>query len=75
MGSSINLIDNYKPNRVIFNCGSYEELEETLIKKLDSLNIPYSSCMSELNINNYNTLHSFPNRHKSILLPISYLKV
>ena len=53
MGSSINLIDNYKPNRVIFNCGSYEELEETLIKKLDSLNIPYSSCMSELNINNY----------------------
>ena len=53
IGSSIYLINNYKVNTVIFNCGPYNDLEKELIKVLDEKNIKYTSCIKELNIDKY----------------------
>ena len=50
MGESINLIENFKVEKVIFNCGPYNDLEKELIKDLDKKKIPYYSCIKELNI-------------------------
>ena len=52
MGEAINLIENFKVEKVIFNCGSYNNLEQELIKTLDKKKIKYYSCIKELNINN-----------------------
>ena len=35
MGEAINLVNNFKVDNVIFNCGSYNDLEKELIKVLD----------------------------------------
>ena len=51
MKESINLINNYRVNKVIFNCGRYNYLEKELIKELDNKHIKYYSCINELNIN------------------------
>lgn len=51
MGSSINLIDNFNIGNVIFNFGTYNELEKDLIKKLKEKNIKYYKEIKELNIN------------------------
>ena len=32
MGESINLVNNFKVEKVIFNCGPYNDLEKELIK-------------------------------------------
>ena len=50
MGESINLIENFKVEKVIFNCGPYNGLEKELIKVLKKKNIKYYSCIKELNI-------------------------
>ena len=50
MGEAINLVENFKVEKVIFNCGEYNELEQELIKVLDKKNIKYYSCIKELNI-------------------------
>lgn len=50
MGESINLIENFKVEKVIFNCGPYNDLEKELIKDLDKKKITYYSCIKELNI-------------------------
>ena len=34
MGEAINLVNNFKVKKVIFNCGPYNDLEKELIKKL-----------------------------------------
>ena len=52
MGEAINLVDNFKVDNVIFNCGSYNDLEKELIKVLDKKKIKYYSCIKELNIDN-----------------------
>ena len=52
MGEAINLVNNFKVEKVIFNCGEFNELEQDLIKVLDKKKIPYYSCMKELNIDN-----------------------
>ena len=51
MGEAINLVENFKVEKVIFNCGPYNDLEKELIKVLDNKKIPYYSCIKELNIN------------------------
>ena len=51
MGDAINLVENFKVEKVIFNCGSYNDLEKELIKVLDKKKIKYYSCVKELNIN------------------------
>ena len=50
MGESINLVNNFKVEKVIFNCGEFNELEQDLIKVLVKKKIPYYSCIKELNI-------------------------
>ena len=50
MGEAINLVENFKVDKVIFNCGEYNDLEKELIRVLDKKNIKYYSCISELNI-------------------------
>lgn len=53
MGKAINLVNNFKVEKVIFNCGEYSDLEKELIKVLDKKKIPYYSCISKLNIDKY----------------------
>ena len=53
MGEAINLVNNYKFESVIFNCGSYNGLEKELINVLEQKNINYYSCIKELNVDNY----------------------
>ena len=50
MGEAINLVENFKVEKVVFNCGEFNELEQDLIKVLDKKKIPYYSCIKELNI-------------------------
>ena len=52
MGESINLIENFKVEKVIFNCGKFNDLEKELIKVLEKKKIKYYSCIKELNIDN-----------------------
>lgn len=46
------IVDNFKVDKVIFNCGAYNDLEKELIKILNKKNIEYYSCIKELNIDN-----------------------
>ena len=50
MGEAINLVNNFKVEKVIFNCGEFNDLEKELIKVLDKKHIKYYSCIKELNI-------------------------
>ena len=52
MAEAINLIKNFKVDKVIFNCGDYNSLEVNLIKELNDRNIEYKSCIKELSIDN-----------------------
>ena len=50
MGESINLIENFKVEKVIFNCDEFNDLEKELIKVLEKKKIKYYSCIKELYI-------------------------
>ena len=52
MGEAINLVNNFKVEKVIFNCGTYNDLEKKLIKVLDKKKIKYYSCIKKLDIDN-----------------------
>ena len=52
MGEAINFVNNFKVDKVILNCGSYNDLEKDLIKVLDKKEIEYYLCIKELNIDN-----------------------
>ena len=52
MGEAINLVENFKVEKVIFNCGVFNDLEQELIKELDKNKIKYYSCIKKLNIDN-----------------------
>ena len=52
MGEAVNLVSDFKVDQVIFNCGTYNDLEKNLIQLLDKNNIKYYSCIKNLNINN-----------------------
>ena len=56
MGESINLVNNFNVEKVIFNCGPYNDLENELIEVLDKKKIKYYSYIKELNVDN-NKLH------------------
>jgi len=62
MGESINLVNNFKVEKVIFNCGEFNDLEKELIKVLDKKKIKYYSCIKELNIDN-NKLYFLQTKH------------
>ena len=61
MGEAINLVNNFKVGKVIFNCGEFNDLEQYLIKVLDKKKIPYYSCIKELNIDS-NKLYFLNNK-------------
>ena len=50
MGEAVNLVNDFKVEQVVFNCGEFNELEKELIKVLDKKKINYYSCIKELNI-------------------------
>ena len=52
MGEAINLVVNFNVEKVIFNCGPYNDLEQELIKVLSKKKIKYYTCIKELNIDN-----------------------
>ena len=52
MGEAINLVSEFRVDNVIFNLGSYNELEKELIELLDQKKIKYYSSLKELNIDN-----------------------
>ena len=52
MGEAINLVNNFKVEKVIFNCGEYNDLEKELIKVLNNKKIKYYSCIKELGVDN-----------------------
>ena len=54
MGESINLVNNFKVNKVIFNNDEYNDLELELIKVLKEKKIPYYQDMKELSIDSNN---------------------
>lgn len=52
MGESIDLINNFKVNKVILNSDEFNELEQELIKVLNKKKIKYYNNLKEININN-----------------------
>ena len=46
------MVDNFNVEKVIFNCGEFNDLEKELIKVLDKKKIRYYLCIKELNIDN-----------------------
>ena len=52
MGEAINMVNNFKVEKVILNCGEFNELEQELIKVLNNKKVPYYSCIKELNVDN-----------------------
>lgn len=53
MGEAVDLVNHFKVDKVIFNCGEFNELEQGLIEVLDQKKIPYYSCIKELNIDDH----------------------
>ena len=47
MGEAINLVENFKVEKVIFNCGEFNELGQDLIKILDKKKIQYYICIKK----------------------------
>ena len=52
MGEAINLVNNFVVDKVVFNKGSYNDLEKSLIQVLEKKNIPYFQNLSEINLGN-----------------------
>lgn len=52
MGESINLVNNFKVDNVIFNKDNYNELEQELINILENKNIKYYNSVNYIDINN-----------------------
>lgn len=73
MGEAVNLVNNFKVEKVIFNCGNFNDLEQNLIKVLNKKKIPYYSCISELNIDN-NKLYFLQTKEMEKILSVIILK-
>lgn len=54
IGEAINLLKNYKVDRVIFNCGTLSELEKELKLFLDKRGTNYYFCPNNILLDNYN---------------------
>jgi len=53
MGESVSLINNFKVEKIILNCGDQNNLENELIKELNKKNIKHYSCINELIVEKY----------------------
>lgn len=73
MGEAINLVNNFKVEKLILNCGEFNELEQDLINILNNKKIPYYSCIKELNLDENklyflnNTLYDNENDNSSVI--------
>ena len=54
MGEAINLVNNFKIESVIFNCGKLNDLEKKLTKVLNQKNIKHEICINNIKKDNYN---------------------
>ena len=54
MGETINLVNNFKIESVIFNCGELNDLEKKLTKVLNQKNIKHEICINNIKEDNYN---------------------
>ena len=61
MGEAINLVEKFEVEKVIFNCGEFNDLEKELIRVLNKKKIKYYSCIKELNVDN-NKLYFLNNK-------------
>ncbi len=50
MAEALNLLENFNVEKVIFNCGEFNDLEKELINVLKKKRISYYSCIKKLNI-------------------------
>jgi len=50
MGEAKYVVEHFKVDKVILNCGPYNDLENELIRVLDKNNIKHQSCINELKI-------------------------
>ena len=48
MGEAKYLVENFKIEKVIFNCGEYNDLEKELIRTLNKNNIKHKKCINEI---------------------------
>lgn len=53
IGGAMSLVKNFKVNNVVFNNGSYNQLEKELITVLNIKNINYYKGLKEINLNKY----------------------
>ena len=53
MGEAINLVNNFKIESVIFNCGELNDLEKST-KILNQKNIKHEICINNIKEDNYN---------------------
>ncbi len=73
MGESINLINDFKIDNVIFNHNNYNDLELSLIEVLEFKNINYFKGLKQLNIYNNklyflnNSLYTNENDNSSVI--------
>lgn len=51
IGEAITLVKNFKVEKVIFNCGEYNDLEKELITVLKKQRIQYDTCPQEFYLN------------------------
>ena len=50
---AVYIANNFKVDKVIFNCGEFNSLENKLIDVLKRRNISYSSCVNEVVVDKY----------------------
>ena len=48
MKEAVYIANNFKVDKVIFNCGEFNSLENELVDVLKRRNISYSSCVNEV---------------------------
>lgn len=53
MGEAISLVDNVKVEKVSFNCGSFNNLENKLVQVLNLKKIKYEACSNEIRADKY----------------------
>ena len=53
MGEGVNLINNFKVENVILNCGEFNTLEINLLKLLKEKNIKYYSCINNIKTSDF----------------------
>ena len=53
MKEAVYIANNFKVDKVIFNCGEFNSLENELVDVLKRRNISYSSCVNEVVVDKY----------------------